>query len=704
MISIHGLVRGHHPELGRDADTGGQIAYVVELARALAKHDGVGQVDLLTRQLFDKKIHTEYSHSSEILSPGARIIRLPCGPRRYLRKEALWPHLDSFTDQALQHIRRVGRVPDIIHAHYADAGYVGAQLSGLLGVPFIFTGHSLGREKLRRLLDRGATAASVDSRYNINQRIEAEELALDSAALVVVSTHQEINEQYRLYHNYQPRRMSVIPPGIDLSRFRPATQPAAPPPIKKALARFLKDPAKPLILALSRADERKNISTLVRAYGENPRLRSIANLAIIAGNRDVIARMDKGPRKVLIGLLALIDSYDLYGSVAYPKHHDSDDVPDLYRLAALTRGVFVNPALTEPFGLTLIEAAASGLPLVATNDGGPVDIITQCKNGLLVDPLDVHAMSDALLSAITDQRRWKRWARNGVLGAHRHYSWEGHAETYVKCVRKLLGRKTTRKTIATSRSRLPTVDRMVVCDVDGTLLGDRLGLTEFLRCISTEDHHIGFGVASGRHIDSTVKILRAWNIPMPDVFITSVGSEIHYGPRLVRDNSWHNHIDYRWQPEELLAFLNGMPGLKLQSVTEQRSHKISYLVDPDKAPPMREIQRQLRERDLHAKVIYSHGCFLDLLPIRASKGLAVRYLSMRWGLNPERFLVAGDSGNDVEMLSGDTLGVVVSNHSPEVARLKNRARIYFAAGEYANGIVEGIDYYDFLGEINVHNE
>ncbi len=63
-------------------------------------------------------------------------------------------------------------------------------------------------------------------------------------------------------------------------------------------------------------------------------------------------------------------------------------MPELYRLAAASKGVFINPALTEPFGLTLLEAGATGLPIVATNDGGPRDIIANCRNGLLIDPLD----------------------------------------------------------------------------------------------------------------------------------------------------------------------------------------------------------------------------------------------------------------------------------------------------------------------------
>lgn len=155
LISVHGLIRGHEMELGRDADTGGQVLYVVELLRALAEHPAVARVDLLTRRVVDPRVHADYAQPEEAIAPGARIVRLPCGPRRYLRKEALWPHLDSFADQALKYIRRAGRVPDIIHGHYADAGYVGVRLCSLLEVPLVFTGHSLGQVKRMRLMEKG---------------------------------------------------------------------------------------------------------------------------------------------------------------------------------------------------------------------------------------------------------------------------------------------------------------------------------------------------------------------------------------------------------------------------------------------------------------------------------------------------------------------------------------------------------------------
>lgn len=668
---------------------------MVELARALAEHPDVCRVDLMTRQIHDPKVSPDYATALEPIAPRCHIVRLPFGPRRYLRKEVLWPHLDSMADQALQHIRDVGRIPDVIHTHYADAGYVGTRLASLLGVPLIHTGHSLGREKRRRLLDQGVPAHVLESQYNMSRRIEAEESAMDVASLVIASTRQEVATQYSQYANYQPRNMLVIPPGTDLSRFHPPRGLPGNTPIGCELRRFLRDPAKPMLLAVSRADERKNIPSLLRAYGENSELRQRANLVVVAGNRGDIALLDKGARTVLTDLLLLIDKYDLYGHVAYPKTHQSNDIPELYRLAARSRGVFVNPALTEPFGLTLIEAAASGLPIVATEDGGPQDIVAHCKNGLLIDPLDPDTMGAVLLDALGDSKRWRAWAANGIKGAHRHYAWSAHVATYIKAVQRLLGKAAHTRLFRPAKSRLPTIERMVVCDIDNTLLGDDDALAELVTHINA-DATLGFGVATGRHLSSAVKILNEHGVPIPDVLITAVGTEIHYGRQLRPDSGWQRHIDYRWERDRLCQLLDGVPGLRLQPKENQRSHKLSYYIDPDKAPPIRDLSRHLRNHNLSANLIYSHQAYLDLLPIRASKGQAVRYLGAKWGIAPQRMVVAGDSGNDIEMLRGDTLGVVVGNYSPELRHLRGEPQIYFAQGHYARGVLEGLEHYQFF--------
>jgi sucrose-phosphate synthase len=91
MISIHGLIRGHDLELGRDADTGGQTKYVVELARALGEHGDVERVDLLTRRVVDPSVSDDYGRHFEKLSNNVQIVRIDSGEEGYIPKEQLWP-------------------------------------------------------------------------------------------------------------------------------------------------------------------------------------------------------------------------------------------------------------------------------------------------------------------------------------------------------------------------------------------------------------------------------------------------------------------------------------------------------------------------------------------------------------------------------------------------------------------------------------
>jgi len=174
LLSIHGLIRGRDLELGRDADTGGQTKYVVELLNALGSRPEVARADLMTRRVVDPHVSEDYAEAIESLSDKTRIVRIECGEQAYVPKEALWDSLDSFADNALDYLNRQERLPDIIHTHYADAGYVGTRLSHQLNIPLIHTGHSLGRIKRKRLLAGGMKSDAIEQRYNISRRINAE--------------------------------------------------------------------------------------------------------------------------------------------------------------------------------------------------------------------------------------------------------------------------------------------------------------------------------------------------------------------------------------------------------------------------------------------------------------------------------------------------------------------------------------------------
>ena len=702
LISVHGLIRGHDIELGRDTDTGGQITYVLDLARALGRDPRVERVELLTRLIEDDEVATDYAQTEELIEEKVSILRLPFGPARYVRKEQLWPHLDQMVDRCLHLLRRRGRLPDLIHSHYADAGYVGRQLSLLLGIPQFHTGHSLGRPKRARLLASGRRAEVIDRSFNFNQRIDAEEGVLAHAACIVTSTRQEIDEQYGMYANRQLQRFVVIPPGTNTERFSPPGRLRLSERLLENIDRFLAEPAKPMILAIARPDLRKNLNGLMAAFGNDVALRDKANLVIVAGSRNDIRQMEDAQRKVLQDILLDIDLYDLWGRVALPKEVAQEDVPDLYRLATRRRGLFVNSALTEPFGLTLIEAAASGLPVIAPDDGGPRDIVTNCRNGLIVDTLSPRAIAAALHEALDDRSRWSKWSSNGVTGVQRHYSWPAHVDRYLREVRNALhrNRKDNRRQQLVFGSvagggALPLARNLLISDIDNTLLGDPQGLRELVAWLRNNRRRVGFGVATGRTVESTLAILRKYHVPIPDVMITAVGSEIYYGRACVPDTRWSAHIRHRWRREELRQALNGYPGLTLQPDDTQREFKLSYFVDPVRMGDIEEVRRMLMQQGLQAQYIYSHDEFLDILPTRASKGHAVRHLAYRWNLPLDRFLVAGDSGNDREMLTGDTLGVVVGNHSPELATLRGREHVFFASQRCARGVLEGITHYGF---------
>ena len=697
LLSIHGLIRGHDLELGRDADTGGQTKYVVELARALGEHPRVGRVDLMTRRVVDPRVSDDYAAPIEPIGEGVQIVRIDCGEETYIPKEELWDCLDNFSDNALAFLREENLTPHLVHSHYADAGYVGTYLARQLGVPLVHTGHSLGRVKRRRLLAGGLGREQIENQFKMSRRISAEETTLGYADLIITSTQQEVESQYGLYDYYRPEEMRVVPPGVDLDSFFPPQGNEKQEKIYSELCRFLEEPEKPMVLALSRPDQRKNITTLVAAYGRSPRLREAANLVLVAGTREDIKEMEEGAQWVLKDILLAVDRHDLYGKVAYPKKHKPEDVSVLYRLAAMSRGVFVNPALTEPFGLTLLEAAASGLPIAATDDGGPTDIIANCRNGELIDPLDIGNISTALNSILEDESRWLELAANGMEGVRRHYSWQAHTKAYLEAVEPLVSRAPAvphEPQVWSGRFR----DRAIFTDLDKSLLGDPAALRRFIKVIRENRKRATFGIVTGRRMKSALRVLRKHDIPQPDVLITSAGTDIYYAPHLTQDSHWRRHIDQFWNPKAVLRLLGELPGLKRQPQREQGVFKISYFYDPALAPSPEEITSLLLKGEQTVNITVSFGQFLDIVPARASKGAALRWFADKRYVPLECILTVGGSGADEDMMRGNTLAAVVANrHDEELSELTEIDRIYFAESAHAAGILEAMEHYDFFG-------
>ena len=714
LFSLHGLLRSENMELGRDADTGGQIKYVVELAKALSQREDVGQVDVFTRLISDKAVSQDYANTLEQVNEKFNIVRIQCGGKKYMRKELLWPHLDEYVDKTIKYIKRQKKIPDIVHGHYADAGYIAMQLAEIFGIPFVYTGHSLGRSKLNRLLNQGMKEKDVIKRFKIDYRIQMEEEALKKADLIIASTNHEVKMQYGQYRNKSIPKYRVLPPGLDIKKFYPFYHDMLPETTKEEveiyarasmleeLNRFFMHPDRTLILSLCRPDKRKNIAGLIKAYGEDLELQSMANLAVFAGIRKDITKMEDNERDVLTELLLLMDKYDLYGKIAIPKKHDFEyEVPELYRIAAEKKGVFVNSALTEPFGITLIEAAASGLPIVAPNDGGPQDIVRNCQCGMIVDTTDTKAIADAVKRIITDHDVWKQYSKNGIISVRKHYTWESHAHTYMQKINQIateFGSPEMEVAVPSDAigRRLAALNYFIIVNIDNTLIGNNNeSLPALLDLMKKNRKTIAFGVATGRTIDSACNHLKKHGIYPPDVIISSVGSEIYYGKHLHYGKGWETHISAKWNRDSIVDLLKKFPFLTYQNQKTQTRFKIGYEMEPAK-DRLAMIHEHLLQNNCRYTLVYSQDKYLDILPYRASKGKAIRYLSYKWEIPLKNFLVCGDSGNDEEMLRGEPLAAVVGNYSPELKKLKGRKNIYFAKEKYAGGILEAIGRYNFI--------
>ncbi len=423
-------------------DFGGQLIYVKELGMAMARM-GV-QVDIITRRIIDPDW-------PEFLAPldtypgyegRLRIVRVPCGGKHFLNKEALWPYLGEFIDNTLDFYG--SDLPDFMTGHYGDGGYCCVLLKKKTGIGFSFTGHSLGAQKIDKLGVCTDNFADMDVHYHFSRRITAEQLSMRHARSIITSTAQERFEQYShpLYAGAvdvdDEKKFSVIPPGVNTQIF--STRPG---PVDEIIARrfapLLNDDAMPYIVLASRFEEKKNHLGVVSAYVHSPILQKKARLAIfIRGIGDPYAGIEDQPedtRRVLEPMLAMIEQAGLRERMRFLHVDSQEELAAAYRYFAGRGSVFALTAFYEPFGLAPIEAAACGLAVVATKNGGPSDIFED-GSGILIDPEDGESIAAGLLKSLDEHAHY---ARLGCQRVKSKYTWGKTAEAYLAIIHHYAG-------------------------------------------------------------------------------------------------------------------------------------------------------------------------------------------------------------------------------------------------------------------------
>ncbi len=440
-------------------DFGGQLVYVKELAQAMAQQGHI--VDIVTRRIRDSSWPEFFADqdSYPMYKENLRILRFPFGGDLFLNKEKLWPHLPELVDRMLQFYR--GVLPDFITAHYADGGYAAALMFKKTGIPFSFTGHSLGAQKLDKLGTTTDNWLSMENRFKFSKRLAAERISMKYAAKIMVSTKQEMDEQYEhpLYistlDQFDKAKFKITPPGVNENIFS-QTSTVTDDKLKQKLDVTFGINGGPVILVSSRLDEKKNIIGVVQAYSEDNALIEKANLVLcFRGINDPAAdihKLSKEEQIVLRKILKIIERGHIQKHVHFLNIGSQLELAATYRYFAQRRSVFALTSLYEPFGLAPLEAAATGLVPVVTKNGGPSEIFFD-GSGVLVDPTSLKSISEGLMDGL---KRYSELSKMAIQLVKEKYTWHQTANRYLSSINDVIY----------SKQKIDDVEQMKLNDKD----------------------------------------------------------------------------------------------------------------------------------------------------------------------------------------------------------------------------------------------
>lgn len=239
--------------------------------------------------------------------------------------------------------------------------------------------------------------------------------------------------------------------------------------------------------------------------------------------------------------------------------------------------------------------------------------------------------------------------------------------------------------------------RVIVSDIDGTLLErDRptAGLETLRLLLAVHRSSTRIVYATGRSFTSTWSFVESGVLPVPDAILSFVGTELWLPPWQKMDPGFAAHIATGWDREDVFDAAGLIRDATLQPVRFQTPYKVSFFVT--RPSTALDLRAELDALGVRARVIYSGGRFLDVIPVRAGKRDATRYALRRWALDDPLVLACGDSLNDHDMISWqDSLGVIVGNAEESLRRLGQDPGVYLATLPHAAGVIEGAEAFGF---------
>ncbi|CAN4083710.1 unnamed protein product [Withania somnifera] len=478
LFSVHGYF-GQADVLGLP-DTGGQVVYVLDQVVAFEeemlqriKQQGLNikpQILVLTRLIPDAK-GTKCNQELEPIknTKHSHILRIPFRTEKgvlnqWVSRFDIYPYLERYTqDAADKIIELMEGKPDLIIGNYTGGNLVASLMARKLGVTLGTIAHALEKTKYE---DSDIKLKELDPKYHFSCQFTADLTAMNSADFVITSTYQEIAGskdrpgQYEshgaftlpgLYRvvsgiNVFDPKFNIAAPGADQSLYFPYTEKQKRltdfcPAIEELLFSkvdndkhigYLEDREKPILFTMARLDTVKNTTGLTEWYGKNKKLRSLVNLVVVGGSFDPTKSKDREEEAEIKKMHVLIEKYQLKGQIRWTAAQtDKYRNSELYRTIVDSKGAFVQPALYEAFGLTVIEAMNCGLPTFATSQGGPAEIVVDGVSGFHIDPNNGDESSKKFANFFQkckeDPEHWNRISAQGLKRIYECYTWKIYA-------------------------------------------------------------------------------------------------------------------------------------------------------------------------------------------------------------------------------------------------------------------------------------
>jgi sucrose-6F-phosphate phosphohydrolase len=247
---------------------------------------------------------------------------------------------------------------------------------------------------------------------------------------------------------------------------------------------------------------------------------------------------------------------------------------------------------------------------------------------------------------------------------------------------------------------------LIALDIDDTLTGDKKSLERLSSMLNpkSKGQELLAVLITGRSLAQVIHGWKSEELPYANITACQLGTEIYTPPyhmHQIPDKEWEaiQAIKFNWK--KVISILKNIPGITLQPSVYNTPLKVSCYIDPfvNAESVYEMVKTKINEKKHPYKIIYSKGQYLDILPSISGKGNAINYIIRRYHINHDNVIIAGDSGNDIDMFLEKFKCIAVANSSHELISFIKKSKlksVYISSKPYAAGVQEGLRHFKVI--------